>query len=47
MEHKIKAAIIAAIWAVTNEVNDIETAADIATVRIMREMEQPNHVPQN
>ncbi|GAI72582.1 unnamed protein product [marine sediment metagenome] len=47
MEYKIKAAIIAAIWAVTNEVNDIETAADIATARIMREMEQPNHVPQN
>ena len=47
MEHKIKVAIIAAIWAVTNEVNDIETAANIATARIMRELERPTHVSQN
>lgn len=37
MEHEIKSAIIAAIWAVTNEVHDINTAADIATARIIRE----------
>ena len=47
MEHKIKSAIIAAIWAVTNEVHDIETAADIATARIMRELEKPTYVSQN
>jgi len=46
MEHKIKSAIIAAIWAVTNEVHDIETAADIATAQIMRELEKPTYVSQ-
>jgi len=40
MEHKIKSAVIAAIAAVTNDINNIETAADIATAQIMRGLKE-------